>query len=90
MPHLINMDELSFNYIATHTYENHSAFREVFLRPNYNHWVLLEAKNYKVETGFGVHNQTLSPHVIDIPGHPDVMWVHATPLFVTRAAVPVI
>lgn len=90
MPHLINIDEPSFDYIGTHTHQNSSAYRQAFLRPNFNHWVLLEANNYKVETGFGMHKNTLSPHVIDIASHPDLMWVHATPLYVARVAVPVI
>jgi len=84
-----NMDEAGFNYMATHTYENGSALTIGLIRPNYNHWVLLEAKNYKVETGWGVRKRTISPHEIDIPTAPDHMWVDATPLYVARAAVPV-
>jgi hypothetical protein len=63
---------------------------EAMLKPNYNHWVRLEANNYKVETGWCDLKHTVSPHDIDIPTHPDRMWVHATPLSIARVAVPVI
>lgn len=47
----VNIDEQGFNYMATHTHLNRSAYMGSMLRPNYNHWVLLEANNFKVETG---------------------------------------
>jgi hypothetical protein len=45
------MAEDAFNYIATHNHSYSSAYMEAMLKPNYNHWVQLEANNYKVETG---------------------------------------
>jgi len=46
-----HMAEDAFNYIATHNESYSSPYMEAMLKPNYNHWVRLEANNYKVETG---------------------------------------